>query len=161
VPPHALEHLRSGTELQLLEPLPDGIAPTDNIDHTSWTFVADQASPPSSDDGWTYLPLLQLDYNVDLAVDGTSKARGRHTIGVSASHEPEVLGEGEAAGVTLEISYDDGGTWHKVRLRPDGDEWVGTVKYPRNAEFVSLRASGWDDAGNQVEQEIIRAFGLD
>jgi subtilisin family serine protease len=95
------------------------------------------------------------------ASDGLYKGVARRdTIGVSASHESEVLGGGEVEGVTLEISYDDGGTWHNVRLRPDGDDWAGTVRYPRNAEFVSFRASGRDDAGNQVEQEIIRAFGL-
>jgi hypothetical protein len=36
------------------------------------------------------------------------------------------------------------------------------VGYPRAARggYVSLRATAWDDAGNSVEQEIIRSCGL-
>jgi hypothetical protein len=38
----------------------------------------------------------------------------------------------------------------------------GGGHYPRQgADFVSLKATALDDAGNRVEQEIIRAYGLD
>jgi hypothetical protein len=63
--------------------------------------------------------------------------------------------------VTLQLSYDDGATWQRPTLErgPDGG-WQAEVRYPR-ADFVSLKATAWDDAGNRVEQEIIRAYGLD
>ena len=66
-------------------------------------------------------------------------------------------------GATLELSYDDGATWQRVSLkRAHGGGWNADVRYPRRgADFVSLKATAWDDAGNRVEQEIIRAYGLD
>ena len=84
-------------------------------------------------------------------------------IGISAKHEPGAVGGGIVKGVTLALSYDDGATWKPVSLeRASNGGWRAAVTYPRAAKggYVSLRATGWDDAGNRVEQEIIRAYGL-
>jgi len=50
----------------------------------------------------------------------------------------------------------DGVSWQDVRLS-DG---TGALKVPRDASYLSLRASASDDRGGSVEQEIIPAVGV-
>ncbi|MGW2518605.1 hypothetical protein ACWC09_16640 [Streptomyces sp. NPDC001617] len=47
-------------------------------------------------------------------------------------------------------------SWQDVRL---GDG-IGALKAPRDASYLSPRASASDDRGGSVEQEIIRAVGV-
>ena len=90
------------------------------------------------------------------------QAGTRGAIGIAARHEPGVAGGGVAAGATLALSYDDGATWTPVPLqRARTGGWSAKVQYPRaQGSYVSLKASAWDDAGNRVEQEIVRAYRL-
>lgn len=124
-----------------------------------WTFTSRQ---PDSFDEIHRLPLLQLDLDVATDLNGTVPVSRTGTIRVGASHEPGVFGGGAVEGVTLELSYDDGASWQRASLAAEGNGWKARVDYPRNAAggFVSLRATGSDDAGNRVEQEIIRAYEL-
>jgi hypothetical protein len=64
------------------------------------------------------------------------------------------------AQVSVDASFDDGATWSRVPLLVLGDDAFGVVIHPRAATHVSLRGSAADVAGNQVEQMIIRAYGL-
>ncbi|MFD7446189.1 S8 family serine peptidase [Streptomyces sp. NPDC059909] len=110
------------------------------------------------------LPLIQLDYAVD--TDGDGKARRDASLTVTASHptspDPDqVLPPTSAIGkVGLELSYDDGKTWHKVTLAHSGDGWRTTLDAPRNASYVTVRATAADDRGNAVHQTVTRAFGV-
>lgn len=107
------------------------------------------------------LPLLQLDFDIDTALDGTANAKKGSTFGLRASHETGVPGTGTVLGASLAISYDDGATWESVPLKRQGAGWTVKLKYPkRGVGFVSIRAAAWDSAGNEVTQEIIRAWGL-
>jgi subtilisin family serine protease len=127
--------------------------------HTAWTFQSRQTAPLQLDP----LPLLQLDYAVDADLASNVEAGRPGVIGISAAHEPGAVGAGAVQGVTLELSYDDGATWRLLGLtRTPSGGWKATVTHPRAARggYVSLRATARDDAGNRVEQEIIRAFGL-
>ena len=127
--------------------------------HTAWTFRSKQTAPLELDP----LPLLQLDYSVDTDIRSNVEAGRTGVIGISAKHEPGAVGGGAVRGVTLALSYDDGATWRPLWLsRASSGGWKATVAYPRAARggYVSLRATAWDDAGNRVEQEIIRAYGL-
>src|SRR4029079_8556353 len=81
---------------------------------------------------------------------------GRQRIAVAASHLAGAVGAGRITRMKLEVSFDDGATWRPVDLTGAG---VATFDAPRRG-FVSLRASAWDDAGNAVTQEVIRAYGL-
>jgi hypothetical protein len=122
---------------------------------SAWTFTS--ARPP--DGVRQSLPLLQLDYAVEADLKGNAR-RGSNVIGISAGHEDGAVGGGDVLGATLELSFDDGATWSPAALTPAGDGWRASVTYPAGADFVSVRASAWDDAGNRVEQVVIRAFGL-
>ena len=125
--------------------------------HTAWTF---RAETTESDD-YVYLPLLQLDYHLPTDLRGAVRGGHEQRFGLTAFHESDVTGAGSVTDGTLEVSYDDGATWKRVPLEQTGDgSWSGEVRVPRGAAFGSLRATGADDAGNQVTQEVIRAFSV-
>ncbi|MGC4939176.1 S8 family serine peptidase [Kribbella sp. DT2] len=63
-----------------------------------------------------------------------------------------------AAGLTVDVSYDEGSTWKPAPLKPAGaGKWLVQVTPPANGS-VSFRSSSTDQAGNKVEQTIIRAY---
>ena len=128
---------------------------------TSWTFVADQADAEVPGETGTPLPLVQLDYDVDTALDGTVRAGSVVPLAVAPYTVPGAPRAGAVTGATLDVSYNGGATWSKATLHQDGDRWVTRLRIPaRGAEAVSLRATAQDDAGNTVTQEIVSAFGV-
>ncbi|MFI9612026.1 S8 family serine peptidase [Streptomyces sp. NPDC052023] len=119
---------------------------------TEWNFTSGVTGTEAAEP----LPLIQLDYDVD--TDQAGRADRRTGMSVSASHMP-----GTTAGVgrlAVEVSYDDGATWHRAEPDRHGDGWRTRLHAPRAADFVSLRVGARDSAGNTVSQTIIRAFGL-
>ena len=59
--------------------------------------------------------------------------------------------------LTVEASYDEGATWHRVPVLLN---LVAALKHPADAEFVSLRASATDRDGNTVQETLVRAYKL-
>ncbi|MFI8524785.1 S8 family serine peptidase [Promicromonospora sukumoe] len=128
---------------------------------TSWTFVADQADEAVPGENGTPLPLVQLDYDVDTALDGTVRAGSTVPFAVEPYTVPGAPRAGTVRAATLEVSYDGGSSWSAVSLRRDGDRWKANLRIPsRGADLVSLRATARDDAGNSVAQEVTSAFGI-
>jgi hypothetical protein len=119
---------------------------------TVWTVVS---NPVANPDAIELMPVLQLDYTVHTDLAGDARG-GPQRIAVAASHLAGAVGAGRITRMKLEVSFDDGATWRPVDLTGAG---VATFDAPRRG-FVSLRASAWDDAGNAVTQEVIRAYGL-
>ncbi|MEO3768791.1 S8 family serine peptidase [Micromonospora sp. B9E7] len=119
---------------------------------TEWGF----SSAATGEESAEVLPMIQLDYQVDIDRNGTASRRAPLT--VVASHLPDV--SGTVGAVTVEVSYDDGATWTKQRLTRHGDGWRTALAAPAKATFVSLRTTARDAAGNTVNQSITRAFGL-
>ncbi|MET8530341.1 S8 family serine peptidase [Micromonospora sp. NPDC005172] len=119
---------------------------------TEWGF----SSAVTGEESAEVLPMIQLDYQVAIGSDGTAKRRTPLT--VVASQLPGV--SGTVGPVTVEVSYDDGTTWHRQRLSRHGDGWRTSLDAPTKARFVSLRTTARDAAGNTVSQSITRAFGL-
>ena len=124
---------------------------------TQWEFRAQT----TASENWVNLPLLQVDYQLDTDLTGKIAGGRRQELGVTAFHPPEVDGAGTVEDATLEVSYDDGATWQRVDLAPEGSgSWAGTVRIPARTAHLSLRATASDDAGNRVTQEVIRAAGV-
>ncbi|MGW1914301.1 S8 family serine peptidase [Streptomyces sp. NPDC002076] len=121
--------------------------------HSEWTFL----SAATAEDHWTYLPLINLAYDIETDLAGTVRGGQRIPVGLGASYVAQAAGTGTLGGGRLEVSYDDGGTWTSVPLNGADTSWHGTLTVPRGASSVSLRASAHDDKGGAVTQEIIGA----
>ncbi|WP_369237144.1 S8 family serine peptidase [Streptomyces sp. R21] len=124
--------------------------------HSEWTFKS-SATP---DDRWTFLPLLNLGYDIDTDLAGDVRGGGRVPVGIYAEYVKGAPDTGKIGGGKLDVSYDDGKSWKSVVLDGRGASWKGTLTVPRGAEFISLRASASDDRGGRVSQEIVRAIGV-
>ncbi|MFC5657030.1 S8 family serine peptidase [Streptomyces nogalater] len=125
--------------------------------HTEWT-VRSAATPA---DRWTYLPLVNLAFDLDTDLAGRVPAGRRVPVGMSAGYVAGAAGTGRLGGGRLEVSYDDGTTWRPVPLTAGrGASWRGTLTVPRGTAHLSLRASARDDRGGSVTQEIIRAAAV-
>ncbi|MEU3793861.1 S8 family serine peptidase [Streptomyces fructofermentans] len=122
--------------------------------HTEWSFTSGAGQPGTT----TVLPLIQLDYTVD--TDTAGKARRTAELAITPSHLPGGPDSKDIRGLTLDISYDDGATWHKADLGHRGRHWETRLRAPAASTYVTLRASAHDDRGNKVTQSITRAFGL-
>ncbi|MFF1706908.1 S8 family serine peptidase [Streptomyces sp. NPDC058252] len=128
--------------------------------HSEWT-VRSAATP---EDHYTFLPLLNLGYDVDTDLAGDVRGGSRVPVGLYAEYVKGAVGAGTIGGGRLEVSYDDGKTWRTVPLTGSlsggKSSWEGTLTVPRDADFVSLRASAGDDRGGSVRQEVVRAVGV-
>ncbi|MFG2641692.1 S8 family serine peptidase [Streptomyces sp. NPDC048370] len=126
--------------------------------HAEWTF----RSKETPSDRETFLPLINLGFDVDTDLKGDVRGGGRVEIGISAEYVVGAADTGRIGGGTLDVSYDDGKTWQKVTLKKAwrGTSWTGELRVPHGAQYVSLRAGASDDRGGAVTQEIIRALGV-
>jgi hypothetical protein len=123
---------------------------------TEWRF---RSAAGGSVEEPVSLPLLQVDYGVPAALDGSVDRTAKLTL--SADHQPGVEG-GDVTGMRLWASSDDGESWDEVTLKPGkGGTFRAVVKAAPGAEFVSLRAQAEDADGGRVTETVIRAYRLE
>ncbi|MGW9022685.1 S8 family serine peptidase [Streptomyces sp. NPDC055722] len=122
---------------------------------TEWGFTSQQGAAGT----FETLPLIQLDYTVE-GMNDAGKAHRRTRITVTPSHLPGAPSSDTIKTVSLDISYDDGATWHHATLTRTAAGWSTRLNAPAHARFVTLRTSAGDTQGNTVTQSITRAFGL-
>ncbi|MFJ9536752.1 S8 family serine peptidase [Streptomyces sp. NPDC101225] len=120
--------------------------------HAEWT-VRSAATPA---DRWTLLPLINLGLDVGTDLAGNVPGGRRLPVRVFAQYVRGAPGTGTIGDRKLQVSYDDGTSWRAVALTGGR----GTLAVPRDASYISLRASAHDDRGGSVTQEIIRAVGV-
>ncbi|MGW0630956.1 S8 family peptidase [Streptomyces sp. NPDC002758] len=137
-------------------------SPYSTSTRTVWDFTSAAGSPWDMEP----LPLVQLDYDVDTDFSGKAHHDAEFTVKPAMPGEwPTAYADQPPAAfkdVTLQLSYDDGATWHRASLTrtSDGRGWRTELDAPKGAKFVTLRAGARDADGNAVEQTITRAFGL-
>ncbi|WP_329120889.1 S8 family serine peptidase [Streptomyces sp. NBC_01353] len=126
--------------------------------HAEWTF----RSKETPSDRYTFLPLINLGFDVDTDLKGDVRGGSRVPVGISAEYVKGAPDTGTIGGGALEVSYDDGKTWQKVALKKSwhGTSWTGELRVPDAAQYISFRAGATDDRGGAVKQEIIRAVGV-
>ncbi|WP_342543594.1 S8 family serine peptidase [Paenisporosarcina sp. FSL H8-0542] len=124
--------------------------------HTEWTFWSGKG-----EDFQTSLPFYSLDYKVATDMNGNALAAPSTAIELSVAKLDDVAGYGKLEGATLEVSFNEGESWKKVKLeRTADDRWTAKINNPTTNKYVSLRATAWDDQGIKISQEIIKAYGL-
>ncbi|MCW6005491.1 S8 family serine peptidase [Micromonospora sp. CPCC 205371] len=119
----------------------------------AWTFksahvAGDEPAP---------LPISVVRFAPKLDANGAAPSGGAFQIPVTVERGPGTSG---TARLAVEVSYDDGKTWHTAKLRKTGAGWVATVSHPSGAGFVSLRAKATDTGGNTVTQTIVHAYRI-
>ncbi|MGM1059923.1 S8 family serine peptidase [Saccharothrix sp. Mg75] len=116
---------------------------------SSWTFRS--GTVPGDEPEALPLTVVRFAPNLD---DATGSApRGR------LLRVPLVVEQQAAAGVgrlTVEVSFDDGGSWSKVPVAGR----TALVRNPGAAGFASLRVRGADRAGNGFEHTLVRAYKI-
>ncbi|RIQ28215.1 S8 family peptidase, partial [Jiangella rhizosphaerae] len=122
---------------------------------TAWTFRSARPDPGER----AMLPLLQVDYAVDVdqwgAVSDRARTRIDLTVHRQAAADPVAGGR-----LRLWASYDDGASWQAARVTRRGAAYTALLDPERGADAVSLRVEAWDGDGNRIEQTVVRAYGL-
>ena len=114
---------------------------------TAWTFRSGHTEH-------ALLPLLQVDYTVDTNL--TDQAGRTTRLGFAFRHQ-DGLPAPRLRTVQAWLSYDDGRTWTELRL---DRTHRATVRHPHGEKFATLKVAATDQAGNKVEQTVVRAYGL-
>lgn len=124
--------------------------------HTEWTFWSQE-----QDEMRNSLPFYSLDYNVETDMNGSALAAPSTTLDLSVSKLEGAEGYGNIAGAALEVSFNEGKSWKSVKLEQKANgQWTAKINNPKSSKYVSLRGSAWDDQGNKISQEVIKAYGL-
>ncbi|WP_203910299.1 S8 family serine peptidase [Rhizocola hellebori] len=114
--------------------------------NTSWTFF----TPPEKQ---TEAALVEV--AVHAPVDANNHVPAGSAMTVEVTHPG-----GRLAGVQLQLSTDDGKTWHTMGLRPAGAGRF-RVELAAVTGVVSLRTKASDTSGAATEQTVVRAFVVD
>ncbi|ROT31669.1 peptidase S8 [Micromonospora sp. HM5-17] len=105
------------------------------------------------------LPLSTVRFSPPLDQTNTAPAGRWFSIPFSVLSQPG----SDAAGirsVAVDVSYDDGRTWHRARVVASGGTGQVLLRHPEQAGFVSLRATATDRSGNTVRQTVLRAYAI-
>ncbi|MGH3681038.1 MAG: S8 family serine peptidase, partial [Natronosporangium sp.] len=131
---------------------------TSTATRTAWTVQSQRPAGGAPE----LLPLLLVDYQVELDLQNTLAPQARPTVELQVRHQPGVVGAAVRQ-LRLWASYDDGGSWQRIPVVPHrGGAFTAifAMPPPAGAEFVSLRVEASDAGGNRIEQEVRRAWRL-
>jgi subtilisin family serine protease len=90
-------------------------------------------------------------------LDGANSAKAGKPFLVPLALQDETGAFARPRHLTIEASYDEGKTWHRVPVLLN---LVAALRHPADAESVSLRASATDRDGNTVKETVIRVYKL-
>ncbi|MFJ2094069.1 S8 family serine peptidase [Streptomyces sp. NPDC087901] len=120
--------------------------------HTAWKFSS--AQPDGI--GWTSLPLLHADYDLDgVSLDSTVKAGAEQRLNVAFRNADK--SSSRVTKASVQVSYDGGATWHKLTAHVTSYAASVRFKAPKGSGGVSLRIHGENEAGSSIDQTVINA----
>jgi Subtilase family/PA domain len=123
---------------------------------TSTRTVWDFRSAKQASDKATALPMLQVDYDVPVDLTGRVAARS-HVIGLGVRQQDGLAAPGSTS-LQVQVSFDEGKTWRSIAATGANGKYTAVV--PAGQGSVSLHVKAADNAGNKVDQTVIRAYGL-
>jgi hypothetical protein len=135
-----------------IEPPPGALELSTRVT-AAWTFRSQHAGGTAPE----LLPLPVVRFTP--ALDDHNVAARVHVL-PAIVERPAGAPRPPIARVDVSASFDDGATWTAIPSITIGDRWLGVVVAPRQATHISLRASARDVQGRQVEQTIVRAYGI-
>jgi hypothetical protein len=106
------------------------------------------------------LPLMTVSFRPSVDLYNRASAGKRQYVPVIVRRADD--GPPQVRSLTVEVSFNDGSTWKKVRVtrsQADGG-WLAEISHPTGKKYVSLRTRAVDNQGNAVKETIIRAYGL-
>lgn len=150
--------------------LPEGDKGRYTLEVTTEHGTATGLYATESDMTWEFDSTEVTDENASLALpvvlvdaegveNGTADAAAAQAVTLTMS-SVEWAEDTTAEQMTFEVSYDDGATWTEVPIALEGDTATASLEHPEGAEFVSTRLTAVDDAGTEVNQTVIRSWGL-
>jgi hypothetical protein len=106
------------------------------------------------------LPLTTVSFAPKVDMENRATAGRRQYVPVTIRRADD--GTVVLSSLTVEVSFDDGQTWRKVRVTRDASNgrWLADISHPTGKRYVSLRTRAVDNHGNAVKETIIRAYGL-
>jgi hypothetical protein len=116
---------------------------------TTWAF------PTSTTTEAVNAPVLVPDYDAKVDLRNRVEA-GRHHRAAFDLAIAHADGSDATVDVTLDASWDGGGTWIPATVSTTDSGWH--VVLPKGTGLVSLRLHAADDAGSTVDQTVVRAF---
>ncbi|WP_199714743.1 S8 family serine peptidase [Micromonospora radicis] len=122
---------------------------------TTWTFRSRQVRG----DEPVRLPVGLIRFAPRLDANNAAPAGRSFVIPVQVQRQSGASA-GRTRSLTVEVSYDGGRTWQRAKVKKVGSGWQATVRHPRGAGHVSLRASAEDSTGSTVTQRTIQAYRL-
>ncbi|KUN18409.1 peptidase S8 [Streptomyces antibioticus] len=124
---------------------------------TTWTFRSSLTDKP------TALPLLQLDYDVPVDAHNTVTGRGYYGVIITTRAQDGAFAPHHTK-MRMEISYDDGRTWHTANIRDRGhNTFQATLNRPHHGggtAYATVRITAQDTAGHGIQQTVQRAWSV-
>ncbi|SNY69751.1 S8 family serine peptidase [Paractinoplanes atraurantiacus] len=118
-----------------------------------WTFRSGHVA----DGELVALPMTAIRFTPRLDLTGAAPDATLFTIPISLDRQ---VGAARAVtrSLTVDASYDDGRTWHRLPVLRLGEKATAVLHHPKGTGYVSLRASAADSAGNTAKETILRAY---
>jgi hypothetical protein len=122
---------------------------------SAWTFTSERFDSSTVVD--PRLPSIAFAPELD---ENNAARRGVFLLPMRAWW-PDRAVDGRVHRPQVEVSYDDGAHWYPALvIATETNRWSALLVHPHRAAYVSLRTSARDDAGNQLEHTIVRAYRL-
>ncbi|HZX03692.1 S8 family serine peptidase [Kribbella sp.] len=119
--------------------------------NTAWTFRSEHTERGA-------LPVISIDYDVNVALDNSVRRGSTSTLGLGFRN-PAGLAAPNLKDVKVSVSYDDGASWKQAQVRRTGSTGATAVlQNPKAAGFVTLKVQATDVDGTAVEQTVTRAY---
>lgn len=123
--------------------------------NAEWTFKS--AQPEGDCPQSEQLPLLNVRINADLNLDNSAPANQPLPVTINVERTDEATFD--VTDLTLEATFDDGGTWQDVTTNGTGTSFSALIPSTNGGNgYVGLRTTATDHDGNQLKQTVIRAY---
>jgi hypothetical protein len=121
---------------------------------TTWRFTSARTK-----ESGTPVPLVQVDYGLDTDAYNQVPSDATYPLYLDPGYQPEASGPGRFT-ADVEVSFDDGATWQATSVKRVGDRLRAQIPAAAGPGYASVRVVVTDAAGNELTQQIDRAWKI-